>query len=139
MAKHLIAAQNEGVEAGFDLFIEYLNSPLGSANPHMEDAIEAVNGQARAVALGWYCDNFNLEVPTPVKRGPGRPKGSKNKKGAGKAAATAAVEAATITGEQAWQALGGGKKFKPNAERLAAPASNGMLYLLNTRGLLQFS
>jgi hypothetical protein len=53
-------------------------------------------------------------------------KGAKNKK--------AKVNKNTITAGQAWEALGADEDYKPSD--LKAPASNRMLWALNTQGKL---
>lgn len=46
-------------------------------------------------------------------------------------------KAAGITAGQAWEALGGNEKFKP--QDMDAPASNRMLWALNDQGRLSIS
>lgn len=74
-------------------------------------------------------------VDAPAKRGPDRPKGSKNKP---KVDVTrtprVALTNGTISAGDAWEALGAQDEFKP--KDLNKPANNGQLWRLNSQGLL---
>lgn len=75
-------------------------------------------------------------VDAPVeKRGPGRPKGSKNKPKPDVTHTTqVALRNGTISAGDAWEALGAQEDFKP--KDLNKPANNGQLWRLNSQGLL---
>jgi hypothetical protein len=59
----------------------------------------------------------------PVKRGPGRPKGTKS-------------PVACITRNQAWALLGGDETYRPSEKSGETPASSAQLWSLNAKGML---
>lgn len=126
MAKHIIKAREFGAQVGLDALIEYLGSPLGSTNPHMDEVREELDGlKTKAQRLNWYCGRFSVE-----KKPNGATVVAKTQRTRRKATTTTG---SLISAGQAWEALGSDPKFEPNDPERPA---YGMLNVLNHQGRL---
>ena len=152
-AKHITIANESGIEAGFEAFVEYLGTPVGSRNPNVQSFIDKIEGLAFDDALQVYAETYfaepeaqepeskirviSLRGNTRKAKTPATPKGN------GKATRTTKpsrkVKTATgcVTAGEAWVALGSNPDFEPRDSD--KPANNGQLYRLNTSGLLRLN
>lgn len=130
MSAHLKIAKSEGAQAGLAALTEYLDSPLGSTNPHMEDVIEALDeAGTKAKRLAWYCDFYGVTKKAP-KKSKGKAEPRANRKGNRKTRTPG-----TITAGEAWVLLGSNPDFEPNDP--SKPAGGRVLYRLNVQGHIE--
>ena len=140
LAKHIVLAMEEGVEAGLEA---YLKAPSSKMYPAYH---KIAAKRTEATKLKAYCAIFRLsndsngvikekteddiqKIVEEVAKLMGKVsepviKSAKNKN----------TKIASITAGEAWVALGSGPDFEPSDKD--RPANNGQLYRLNTLGLL---
>lgn len=141
MSKHIRTAKAEGAEAGLATLVEYVESPLGAANPHMAEVIEELDGlRTKAQRLSWYCKRFDVPKKAAKSSAKASSKGkaaAAARKGNSRKSAKASVSNETITKGEAWAIQGSDPDYEPTDHD--APAGGRVLYRLNTLGLLSVS
>lgn len=165
IARHILIAREQGAAAGMEAYLndrmaqryetcqrimrkrtfesqlaEYrkaFGEQIGvESNPVIhERKVTDVQSLVEAAVKAALAGAAITETAPVEKRGPGRPKGSKNKPKVNVIRTPqVALRNGTISAGEAWEALGAQDDFKP--KDLNKPANNGQLWRLNSQGLL---